>query len=95
MSLNDVCNSQSLNVISERKCLIPIQEFKNLSGLSAYDLIQISVRAVNEDCFGPFSPFNKNGAKIVACPLKMNKIKASPTKITKSSIDMTWEGSVG
>jgi hypothetical protein len=89
--LERYCDVRLLDRTQRRECSVPMEDVELLSGLQPDDLVQISVRALNEDCFGSFSLYNTEGARIVACPSQMEPVNAEPNDISESSITLNWQ----
>jgi hypothetical protein len=89
--LESYCNVKLMEESQERKCVVPMSDIELLSKNQPGDLIQVSVRAKNVDCFGSFSLFNTEGAKMATCPSQMESVYAEPNNIKRTSISVNWQ----
>ena len=85
------CDGSHSNIVQSASCQVPMLHVKLVTGLSVDKLIQVKVRAHNDNGWGEFSEINVSGQTINTLPLKMAPIKIYLAEVSNTQVTIRWD----
>jgi hypothetical protein len=89
------CNGLIDPVLSAKTCSVPMTSIPTLTNLAVDSLIQVRVRAKNNNNFGEYSEKNTVGQVVHTVPLKMPDVTYNFNEITNTQIIIHWVARTG